>query len=316
MAVTASRTRYLLYYAQQRNCLPYAYGGSFTPDPSKSTDCSGLIFSAAALLVGLDPNRRYGSTETLRLARLNRVAAPCGLMPANSKADVPVDAALKVGVMHGGGGPDSHTACTFRTDGVAYNWESRGYPGVLLNQCGPEIARAWDNPIFTDFWYLPAASLQDNPLLFPLPQGFYYGPQEGPSESIAGKSGEPKVWLDRLAMWQAKAGDVARGTYEDSTAKAARKVQNAFGLMPTGFVDQKTWDAVMGGTPVTDPNAPLTNAEWREILDGIRYLRDQVGAATRPDQAAWPSLGTNDKGEKLTLRDAIADSRRKAGYIK
>lgn len=307
MAVTPSRTRHLLYFAQQRNCLPYAYGGSFAPDPSRSTDCSGLIFSAAALLVGLDPHRRYGSTETLRLARINRVAAPCGLIPAPSKNDVPRDAALKVGVMHGGGGPDSHTACTFLTDGTPHNWESRGYPGVLLDSCEGEFARAWNNPMFTDFWYLPAASKADNPLLFPLPQGYYFGPETGPTESIAGKSHEPQVWLDRFKVWQEKAGDTARGTYEDSTAKAARKVQNAFGLMPTGFVDQKTWDAVIA-PPKEDPVEPLTPAEQREQFEMIKYIYGQL----KP----WPQLGKNAAGQDLTLIDAVADSRRRDGYIK
>lgn len=305
MAVTPSRCRYLLYFAQVRNCLPYAYGGAFSLNTNDSTDCSGLIFSAAALLSGLSPFQRYGSTETLRLARLNRVAAPCGLIPAKSKADIPGDAALKVGVMHGGGGPDSHTACSFITDGKTYNWESRGYPGVILDKCGTEIARAWDNPLFSDFWYLPAASLIDPVNVFPLPFGYYYGPADGPVESIAGASGEPQVWLDRLKLWQAKAGATPDGKYGTSTAAAARKVQNAAGIAPTGFVDQKTWDAVMGGTPVTDPNAPLSNAEMREILNNTRWLKDQLG----PGFKEWPphaNLGKNPDGTPRHVREALA----------
>lgn len=57
--------------------------------------------------------------------------------------------------------------------------------------------------------------------------------------------------------------------------------------------------------------AALTDAEQRELLDGVRYIRDQLG----PGQPDWPSLGHNDKGEPLTLRDAIADSRRRDGDI-
>lgn len=299
MVVTPSRTRHLLYFAQVRNCLPYAYGGAFSPNPNDSTDCSGLVFSAAALLVGLNPHQRYGSTETLRLARINRVAAPCGLIPAKSKADVPRDSALKVGVMHGGGGPDSHTACSFITDGVTYNWESRGYPGVLLNACGNEIARAWDNPIFSDFWYLPAASLTDPVTAFPLPNGYYYGPEDGPVESIAGKSGEPKVWLDRLKLWQTKAGATPDGFYNPSTVVAARKVQNSAGLAPTGFVDAKTWDAVMGGTKVPEPVT-------LESLDKkMNLILDQLGRGF-PEWEAEASLGKNSKGEPRSLREAIS----------
>lgn len=299
MVVTQSKLRHLLYFAQQRNCLPYAYGGSFSPNPDDSTDCSGLVFSGAALLVGMNPHQRYGSTETLRLARINRVAAPCGLIPARSKADVPANSAFKVGVQHGGGGPDSHTACTFTTDGVSYNWESRGYPGVILNKCGSEIARGWDNPLFTDFWYLPAASLYDPPAAFPLPNGYYYGPEDGPIESIAGKSGEPQVWLDRFKVWQEKAGDVPDGKYNAFTTSVARKVQNKAGLTPTGFVDQKTWDAVMGGVPVAEP------VTLESIDKKLNILLDQVGRGF-PEWEAEASLGTNSKGERRTLREAVS----------
>lgn len=309
MGVTVSRTRQLQYFAQLRNCLPYSYGGSFTRNPNDSTDCSGLVFSAAALLVGMDPHQRYGSTETLRLARINRVAAPCGLIPAKNKSEVPRESSLKVGLFHGGGGPDSHTACTFRVDGVDYNWESRGYPGVLLGHCDGEYARAWDNPMFTDFWYLPSAGGPDNQNFFPLPQGFYYGPQDGPDESISGKNGEPQAWVERFKKWQEKAGDIPDGTYDQSTATAARKVQTANGLLPTGFVDQKTWELVMGVPPKVDTLSP---AEQRELLDKVRWIADQLG----PGFKEWKpqaDLGKNPDGTPRHLREGLAAVVKKTG---
>ncbi len=43
----------------------------------------------------------------------------------------------------------------------------------------------------------------------------------------------------------------------------------------------------------------LTETEQRELLDGVRYIRGQLGP--------WSQLGLNDKGEPLTLVDAVAE---------
>lgn len=43
---------------------------------------------------------------------------------------------------------------------------------------------------------------------------------------------------------------------------------------------------------------PLSDAEWRELLEHVRYLRGQLGP--------WPQLGTNSDGQPLTLVDALA----------
>jgi hypothetical protein len=203
--------------------------------------------------------------------------------------------------MHGGGGPDSHTACTFLTDGVAHNFESRGYPGVILDECHKEYARAWDNPLFSDFWYLPAAGGPDNPDFFPLPDGFYFGPKEGPDESISGMSGEPKAWIDRLKRWQGKAGVTPTGVYDSSTATVAKKIQQAAGYPVTGLIDSKTWERVMGAPPkMADP---LTNDEMREMLEGVRYIRDQLGPNKwGPDS----SMGKTADGKEFTVRDGLA----------
>lgn len=52
----------------------------------------------------------------------------------------------------------------------------------------------------------------------------------------------------------------------------------------------------------------LNDAEQRELLNKVRDIHAQLGP--------WPQLGTNDKGQNLTLVDAVADSRRKAGHNK
>ena len=52
----------------------------------------------------------------------------------------------------------------------------------------------------------------------------------------------------------------------------------------------------------------LSDAEQRELLTKTRQIHDQLGP--------WEQLGQNDKGQNLTLVDAVADSRRKAGHNK
>ena len=54
--------------------------------------------------------------------------------------------------------------------------------------------------------------------------------------------------------------------------------------------------------------AMINDAEQRELLAKTRDIHAQLGP--------WPQLGKNDKGQNLTLVDAVADSRRKAGHNK
>ena len=56
------------------------------------------------------------------------------------------------------------------------------------------------------------------------------------------------------------------------------------------------------------PLMALSDAEQRELLNKTRDIHAQLGP--------WPQLGKNDKGQNLTLVDAVADSRRKAGHNK
>lgn len=87
----------------------------------------------------------------------------------------------------------------------------------------------------------------------------------------------------------------------------------------TWFYDQLDKKLVLpDGTPIT-PKFPapipeegflmaLSDAEQRELLTKTRQIHDQLGP--------WEQLGQNDKGQNLTLVDAVADSRRKAGHTK
>ncbi|WP_416565047.1 peptidoglycan-binding protein [Nocardia testacea] len=314
----------LYSFAAARTGLPYAYGGSFSPNPRDSTDCSGVAFSAAAILHGLSPFRRYGSTETARLARMNGVPAPCGILPARNAWSIPADAPMRLGFQHGGGGENSHVAVSFFIDGRQYNFESRGYPGVLLNNG----ARAWNDSLFHDFWYYPGPVGPGDPNAFPLPPGYYFGSYEGPEESISGRAGEPADWMEGLRRWQRAVGVPADGIYGDQTRKAAIDLQLPAGLLPDGKIGPLTWrlglDQKEAGLSAADADRVIRhitdyiNGYLAPVISDVKDLREQVTGSrdlvrfkdgTIDLQASYKGLtqlGQRPDGTNRTLPDAIA----------
>lgn len=66
-------------------------------------------------------------------------------------------------------------------------------------------------------------------------------------------------------------------------------------------------DPVTAPPPADEPTGPLTDAEQRELLAGVRWLREQLGPNLwGPDS----SVGVRDDGAELTVRDGIAAIRR------
>lgn len=270
MGIKRSLVNSLHAFAFSKSGLPYGYGGQFSrTNPRASTDCSGVVGAASMYLAtGNDANLyvRHGSTESWRLDADGRYA---GLTKVSHPSQIPADAVLRAGFQHGGGGEYSHTACTIEHA----NWESRGTPGVLYGSS----ARAWNDGLFTEYWYM--AGPVDNDLadhVFPLPDGFYYGPYEGPENSISGKSGEHQHWRDGLKRWQSAAGIVADGVYGSATASKARELQRAAGFaLVDGIVGVKTWPlAVKAGStggPVVAPDPLATMTAEQRVLHELTY---------------------------------------------
>ena len=163
--VTRQHAQWVHDMARARAGLPYAYGGAFTNDPRRSTDCSGLVLQTGAWYAGRTDwvGNRYGSTESFRLD--HRIVYDIGFkrLPSGGVDALPFKPVMLVGLQHGGGGVNSHTACTLMTMDIpggpvkmsdrGVDWESRGgNPGVFLY----DGARAWNDPLFHDFWYLDA----------------------------------------------------------------------------------------------------------------------------------------------------------------
>ena len=171
ITVTKAKARETDNWCRARRGLPYAFGGAFSTNPKDSTDCSGLVLATAAYLLGRTDwsGNRYGSTESFRLDHatvynLGFKRLGPNLPAARAKlATLGFQPIMLVGLQHGGGGIYSHTACTLfyadtpggeikeSTRGI--DWESRGgNPGVYYY----DGARAWNDPLFHDFWYLDA----------------------------------------------------------------------------------------------------------------------------------------------------------------
>jgi hypothetical protein len=159
--ITKQQAQEVHNLAMARAGLPYSYGGAFTRNPKISTDCSGLVMQTAAWYRGRSdwPGNRYGSTESFRLNY--RIVFELGFkrLPAAGLSALNFTPVMLVGLQHGGGGMYSHTACTLMTmdkpggpvviSKRGVDWESQGN-GVFLY----DGARAWNDRLFHDYWYL------------------------------------------------------------------------------------------------------------------------------------------------------------------
>ena len=162
--ITAAKARETDAFCRARDNLPYAYGGAFTTDPSRSTDCSGLVLQTGAFIMGRNDwsGNRYGSTESFRLHHATVYNIGFKPLPAGGVDALGFHPIMLVGLQHGGGGVYSHTACTLFYADVpggeikeskrGIDWESSGSYGVRYY----DYARPWNDSLFHDFWYLDA----------------------------------------------------------------------------------------------------------------------------------------------------------------
>lgn len=276
MTLTISRTvvESVKTYLWSKDRLPYQWGGSGNP----GGDCSWITGAAAAGLQGMQMNRRYGYTGSFNHpGRTGKVASPeaamLGLSRAASKADVPADAVLKLGFFHSSDPAGAHTSGTL--DGL--NFESRGmYQGRSGHVIGP-AARAWNDPLYNDWWYLDARIGQANPDDFPLPAGWYYGPLSGPDESVSGEAGEPAHQIAGIRHMQAKLGIEQTGRWIDAKAAIIEVQKTDPGILPDGTVGPKTWALIMrqGGAPVS-PGGSMSFADHAAVQWGQPHQVRQI----------------------------------------
>ena len=93
-----------------------------------------------------------------------------------------------------------------------------------------------------------------SPPPFPLPAGWYFGPKEGPQQSVSGyysHSDDLKVWQQRMKDrgWNI----TVDGLYGPETESIAKQFQAEKGLVVDGLIGVNTWAAAW--------TAPVTPAQ-------------------------------------------------------
>ena len=122
------------------------------------------------------------------------------------------------------------------------------FPGVS-GSCDTDICG--DGVFTTSGTPRPAALVTPSAPAFPLSSGSYFGPKDGPAESISGyysHRDDLRIWQSRMAArgWTIDAD----GLYGDQTANVARKFQREKGLSVDGLIGPATWAAAWTA-PVT-----------------------------------------------------------------
>lgn len=149
--------------ATPRDRKRYGYGGPWNRDDvNVTTDCSGLVSNCLEALTrgpeGFDWDREPYSTESWRALDYGQVG-PFGSICVRTPADIPADAAVAIGLHHGGGGRNSHMGCTvFDPDFGQTNVESSGDYGQRIGGPArglylPDGKTVWD--YWNDYAYLP-----------------------------------------------------------------------------------------------------------------------------------------------------------------
>jgi hypothetical protein len=174
----------------------YVYGGVWSPtDPGQGCDCSGLVGTVLEALTKGPADMNWGhdvSTESWPYDYNTDTPAspgtvgPYGTIAIASPNDVPADAALLITIMHGGGGEDSHTACstgpaitpTVLPTPEGQIMESNGDAGTCTNGTG---GTSIHSNIWTDFWFLPGPFTGTVPPMPPPPVSHTYAVQPGDS---------------------------------------------------------------------------------------------------------------------------------------
>lgn len=316
MSVLRVNVDYFWSIAKPRNRKPYGYGGVWAKnDVNRTTDCSGIVTHALdAVINGANMKwSRHGlSTEAYRYVGGPGSKGPFGTIRVGRWQDIPADAAVKIGLMHGpGGGANSHMACTI--DGIAV--ESRG--GAVANGGGQWIGgngRHYNNSLFHDWFYLPGPIVGEGATPPP--------PPTAPGAVYLGEAYE-NTGARVLALQKRLNGGYPAysqleedGEFGPATREVVREFQRRSGLEVDGIAGPATLAALgLSFQPQEVPPVPPAAKVWptdysdRELLV---YVAEQLGAG-RDEWGEDGDLGRNAKGQRRTLRAGMAALIRKAG---
>ena len=302
MPVTRANVDYFWSIARPRNRKPYGYGGVWSRnDVNRTTDCSGIVTHALDAVINGDKMSwsRHGiSTESYRYVGGPGSKGPFGTIRVARPGDIPADAVVKIGLMHGpGGGANSHMACTI--EGIAV--ESRG--GSVAGGGGQWIGgngRHYNNSLFHDWFYLPGSA---GPVAPRPPGAIYLGEDCAQYECV----GDRVLALQRKlnADYEAYSALELDGEYGPLTAAVVREFQRRSGLTADGIAGPATLAVLNLFTSTTEvPPVALTDSQkLDQILKDTTEIRKQLETAGDP---TW-------KARKRSLRDLLNDVADKVG---
>lgn len=167
-----------------------------------------------------------------------------------------------------------------------------------------------------------------DPLAFPLPPGYYYGPLDGPVESISGEwETDSQFAKDGLGRWQQALGLLVSKKWDDGlTPKAATTLQLQKGWQPNplfgyGGVYEGEWNAVIRDgwrlpkdwDPNTVPDAEPPVVKWGDY--------SQYQSAIIDDTYPYPVVAfrasiANQVDTKFLQQMQVAREMVKAGKLK
>lgn len=130
---------------------------------------------------------------------------------------------------------------------------------------------------------------------FPLPAGYYFGPKEGPKESVSGyyntlpngKKGHPGLLQ---AQGRLKALGYLKGNpdglYGPDTEQATKKVQTLTKLAVDGLIGKDTWDALFGVVPEPPTTTTAAQTNWldprfggsKDYATRAKYMKNSIKA--------------------------------------
>jgi len=243
MPVLRSNVDYIRLVDAPRDKRRYGYGGCWVRNNVvPTTDCSGIVTHQLDGLINGDRMAfsRHGiSTEAYRLTPRGQ-KGPFGTIRVTNIRDIPADAALRIGLHHGGGGANSHMACTL--EGV--NIESSGSYGQRIG--GP--ARGYNHSMFEDHWYLPgpiagSGSTPQTPVILPPSLVFLGMTYENSGPRVLGLQ---KTLNDGYPAYSELEED---GDFGPETDRIVRIFQQRAGLVVDGVAGPETLGRL--GLPTT-----------------------------------------------------------------
>lgn len=140
-----------------------------------------------------------------------------------------------------------------------------------------------------------------DPLAYRLPLGYYYGPLDGPNESVSGLwKTDSDYAKDGLGMWQEAVGIPVSKHWDDATFNAVTQMQNEFGWQDSPFYGRiyvGEWDAaIKNGWKYKPGNIP---DPWGVHWSDVSQYQDIPVNNEYPDRIFSFRVSTGDDVDDL-----------------